>query len=205
MDPDPWEAICDFNDHPLWITYSRNLSSGAIALDPRKSFAYQLLYEKPSIQLRFDKKNVHLYNFSYTILSRESEYNHKSTKEYNMAVSISAESPASTASWSFDFKFEFSEISERICSIASRCFECLKSLWDRAATAVSSFFTRAPVVSPFSVDENSSAGGAKGIKGAVDPVLGLSESTSEESKAQELAGARSGVARRDATIEFSEV
>ena len=89
-------------------------------------------------------------------------------------------SPASTTSWSFEtiFKFDFSQISERISSIASRCFECLKSLWDRAATAVSSFFTRAPVVSPFSVDENSSAGGANGVQDAVYSVRRRLESES---------------------------
>lgn len=147
-----------------------------------------MLYEKPSIQLRFDKKNVHLYNFIYTILSRESEYNHKSTKEYNMAVSMSGTSPASTASWSFDFKFEFNEISERISSIASRCFECLKSLWDRAAIAVSSFFTRAPVVSPFSVDENSSAGGSNGVQDAVYSVGTRFGSKSEKPNAEATVG-----------------
>ena len=105
-----------------------------------------------------------------------------------MPVSLSAESPASTASWSFDFKFEFSEISERICSIASRCFECLKSLWDRAATAVSSFFTRAPVVSPFSVDENSSAGGANGVQDAVYSVRNRLGSKSEEPNPEATVG-----------------
>jgi hypothetical protein len=122
-----------------------------------------------------------------------------------MATTIQA-APASTTSWSFEtiFKFDFSEISARISSIASRCFECLKSLWDRAATAVSTFFTRSPV-SPVPSAENSSAGGAKAIEGAVDPVLGLSVSKSEESKAQELAGARSGVPVDGAMTEFSDV
>lgn len=203
MDPDPWEAICDFNDHPLWITYSRNLPSGAIALDPRKSFAYQLLYEKPLIQLRFDKKNVHLYNFSYTTLSRESGSNHISTKEYNMATTIHA-SPASTTSWSFEtiFKFDFSEISARISSIASRCFECLKSLWDRAATAVSSFFTKAPA-SPVPSAEDPSAGGATGIQGAVNSVR--AHLGSEEPKAQELAVAGSHVEEGHAITKSDEV
>ncbi len=106
-----------------------------------------------------------------------------------MATTIHA-SPASTTSWSFEtiFKFDFSEISARISSIASRCFECLKSLWDRAATAVSSFFTRAPVVSPFFVDENSSAGGATGIQGAVNSVRTPLESKSEEPNAEAKVG-----------------
>ena len=120
-----------------------------------------------------------------------------------MAASVHT-SPASTTSWSFETIFKFDQISERISSIASRCFECLKSLWDRAAIAVSTFFTRSPV-SPVPSAENSSAGGAKGIEGAVDSVRALSESKSEESKAQEMAGAGLGVAGDDAITESREV
>ncbi|NDE82282.1 MAG: hypothetical protein EB051_01530 [Chlamydiia bacterium] len=87
-----------------------------------------------------------------------------------MAASFQTSLP-STTSWSFEtiFKFDFSPISERISSIASRCFECLKSLWDRAATAVSSFFTRAPV-SPVHVGNGDSPSPATGLQGTVHSV-----------------------------------
>ena len=118
-------------------------------------------------------------------------------------------SPASTTSWSFEtiFKFDFSQISERISSIASRCFECLKSLWDRAAIAVSSFFTRAPV-SPVSVPNDDSASAATGLEAAVHSVrsrLGSeSGSESEEPDAADAVGG-SDLAERHAITSSDEV
>ena len=121
-----------------------------------------------------------------------------------MAASVHT-SPASTTSWSFEtiFKFDFSQISERISSIASRCFECLKSLWDRAATAVSSFFTRAPVSSvPVPDDDSDSA--ATGLQGAIRSVRTHLGSESEEPNPADAVGG-SDVAERHAITSSDEV